>query len=251
MEVTSSACSTSPAASLLGRNQEDGSIPPTRTPQQAFDHCSHTPASPGRARRRIRRSRLTAVAASPAGTRSKIKHYWPERERVLRKVLRRARRAGLLDAQARRLARHPRARCATAAGGSCPPPAARSTGWRSSSGAGSRGAICSRAAWVCCWPPTACPACRRAGCSRRPRPRRPVRPRADPGLALPRRRQRRPQHAGARRRLALRAVALAHRRRSCDSPAARRRAGLRLAPQPGGPAHALRRGQGGGAAGGR
>ena len=57
---------------------------------------------------------------------------------------------------------------------------------------------------------------------------------ADPRLALPRRRQRRAQHARAARRPALRGAALAHRRRSGDCAAARRHArasaGIRASP---------------------
>ena len=244
------------AASLLHDAIEDGGIPATRTPQQALDH------SP-----RIRRRALDeqgdefrARVLQPAQRRRQGREVGDQallaraRARPPPGPARRARRAGLLMQRGCRDWHGTR-------GGAAPRRRAARADPRG--GARRAGGVRARRARLFAARPArrrrraAARGQRHAGPldARRARggrgPGRERARRSDPGLALPRRRQRRPQHARPARRPALRAAALAHRRRPRHSPAARRRAGLRLAPQPGRAAHALRRGQGGGAAGRR
>ena len=76
------------AASLLHEAIEDGGIPETRTPQQALDHSRAYAGEPWTSK--ATNSALASYSRrSVAGRDEKweIKHYWPERERVLRQVL--------------------------------------------------------------------------------------------------------------------------------------------------------------------
>ena len=77
------------AASLLRDAIKDGEIPQKRTPAHALERSLvRRRASRGRARRPI--SALASYSRrSVAGRDEKweVKHYWPERERVLRQVL--------------------------------------------------------------------------------------------------------------------------------------------------------------------
>ncbi|MDX6539114.1 MAG: hypothetical protein QOI71_724, partial [Gaiellales bacterium] len=76
------------AASLLHDAIKDGSVPDTRTPEQAIEHSLAFAGRPWT-------SRATASALSSYSRRSvtgrdqkwEIKHFYPERERVLRQVL--------------------------------------------------------------------------------------------------------------------------------------------------------------------
>ena len=167
------------AASLLRDAIEDGEIPHERTPEQALErslayagqavdeHGDELGAQVLQPPQRRRPGRGVGGQALLARARA----------RAAPGAAGRPRRAGLLMARGcRRLARDARRAARHGGAASCRSPSARSTGWRSSSAtAGSRAATCSRAASGCCWPPTACPASRRAACSRRPRPRPPTR----------------------------------------------------------------------------
>ncbi|MDX6573192.1 MAG: hypothetical protein QOC86_2348, partial [Gaiellales bacterium] len=76
------------AASLLKDTIEDGAIPGKRTPEQALEHSREYAGEPWT-------SKATASALASYSRRSvagrdekwEVKHYWPERERVLRQVL--------------------------------------------------------------------------------------------------------------------------------------------------------------------
>ena len=76
------------AASLLHDAIKDGSVPDTRTPEQAIEHSLAFAGRPWT-------SRATTSALSSYSRRSvagrdqkwEIKHFYPERERVLRQVL--------------------------------------------------------------------------------------------------------------------------------------------------------------------
>jgi uncharacterized protein (DUF1800 family) len=76
------------AASLLQDTIKDGSIPQTRTPEQAFERSLAYAGAPWTSK-----ATTSALASysrrSVAGKNEKyeVKHYWPERERVLRQVL--------------------------------------------------------------------------------------------------------------------------------------------------------------------
>ena len=76
------------AVAAPGRDQGRRRCRRSARPRRRSSARSPTPGSPGRARRRTRRSRPTAAAAWPGKDEKwEVKHYWPERERVLRHVL--------------------------------------------------------------------------------------------------------------------------------------------------------------------
>jgi uncharacterized protein (DUF1800 family) len=76
------------AASLLQDAIKDGAVPQSRTPEQALDRSRAYAGQPWT-------SKATTSALASYSRRSvagwdekyEIKHYWPERERVLRQVL--------------------------------------------------------------------------------------------------------------------------------------------------------------------
>ena len=76
------------AASLLNDAIKDGAIPQTRTPEQALERSLAYAGAPWTSK-----ATTSALASysrrSVAGKDEKyeVKHYWPERERVLRQVL--------------------------------------------------------------------------------------------------------------------------------------------------------------------
>jgi uncharacterized protein (DUF1800 family) len=75
-------------AAVVNDTIKDGSIPQTRTPQQAVDRSQAFAGAPW-----ISKASTSALASysrrSVAGKDAKweVKHYWPERERVLRQIL--------------------------------------------------------------------------------------------------------------------------------------------------------------------